>query len=381
MTVVAYEPRLSAVVGNDAMLVLFLSQVLYWHGAGKNGEPRYGIYDQHGGCWLAKSSKEWEHDTLLSRRQVDRCIQTLEAMKLMESRLMRFKGSPTKHIRFAFLQGRREIVTIDRLLALATIGKLGKLPQPKSTDHCTKTPNPIGEKVQSNTDTSAHSGSDECIQIDAPSIGVETMVTKLHNSSAQILAAYQASKSAGIPTEKVTPQGMYEVWRQAVPTYTEGVSYVAPFTMKQMGLVKHLIKLWGKDSPKVLLGVIKGWVAFTKYCEANTTAFKSPLQPSLPYLVTHGQAAVNWYMSEGVPKLQSTAKTPLKLGVIVKKPVDTGGIKQHNTLPAAQTPVKLSGKVHVSKAALPVAQDDEDAPITLAELLAYKPGAKPVKGG
>lgn len=353
MTIVAFDPRLKAVVGSDAVLALFLSQVLYWHGPDKQGVPRLRVVDKDGGYWLAKSAKEWEDDLLLSRRQVDRCVSTLSRMGVIETKLMRFNGSPTTHIRFKFLQGRREVVTADRLLGQVALTNPG-IPV------CTKTPNPNGGSVQYTTETTAEISPSISSNVGASSTDKEQPLAKVQASSAAILAKFQAAKGVAIATDKATPQGMYEVWRQAVPRYIEGVSFVPPFTLKQMGMLKRLITLWGPQAPQILLRVIKGWVSYTKYCEQNLGAFKTPLQPALPFLVAYGAGAKNWADANPV---QPVAPAPQKTGVIVKGIVDKQKPSAHNACATAQTPDTPA--------------DDNDAPITLAELMAYKPSKVP----
>lgn len=77
---------------------LLLSQIIYWHLSDKQGHIKLRV--QHEGyLWLAKTAYEWWDECRLSPKQADRALGILEDRGYIETRLFKFAGSPTKHVR------------------------------------------------------------------------------------------------------------------------------------------------------------------------------------------------------------------------------------------------------------------------------------------
>jgi len=81
--------------------------------------------------------------------------------------------------------------------------------------------------------------------------------------------------------------------------------FLAPFTMKQMGMFKHMAKRVGSEGAKAVLGSIKNWSPFCTYLEKNTEAYKVPLIPSVPILLKYIESAVQF-----TNDVQLIAKSP-----------------------------------------------------------------------
>ena len=77
---IIFSPALAKVAG-DLPTSIFLSQLLYWTGKGRNKD------------WIYKTIEEFEEETTLTRIQQDRVIKKLKTLKLIEVKL---KGCPPK---------------------------------------------------------------------------------------------------------------------------------------------------------------------------------------------------------------------------------------------------------------------------------------------
>jgi hypothetical protein len=82
----------------DLVAGLMLSQIVYWNLPAKDGKSRLRV--QHDGyLWLAKSREEWWDECRVSPRQVDRGLDILAELGIIERKLYKFNGSPTIHVR------------------------------------------------------------------------------------------------------------------------------------------------------------------------------------------------------------------------------------------------------------------------------------------
>lgn len=85
-------------MAGDLVAGIMLSQIVYWHLPDGNGHSRLRI--QHDGqLWLAKARTEWWDECRITPKQADRALQLLRDLNLIETRLFRFNGAPTVHIR------------------------------------------------------------------------------------------------------------------------------------------------------------------------------------------------------------------------------------------------------------------------------------------
>ena len=85
-------------MAGDLVAGIVLSQIVYWHLPGRDGRPRLRVL-RDGQHWLAKARTEWYSECRVSPKQADRALALLEARGLIEVRVFRFDGSPTKHVR------------------------------------------------------------------------------------------------------------------------------------------------------------------------------------------------------------------------------------------------------------------------------------------
>jgi hypothetical protein len=94
-------------MAGDLVAGIMLSQIVYWHLPSRDGRTRLRV-KRDGHLWLAKGRADWWAECRVSPKQADRALALLAEQGLVEVRLFRFAGAPTKHVRIvpeAFLRG------------------------------------------------------------------------------------------------------------------------------------------------------------------------------------------------------------------------------------------------------------------------------------
>lgn len=82
----------------DILAALMLSQIAFWNQLGKTGKRKLKI-QREGVYWLAKSANDWREELGFTQKQAYRCIGVLVKNGLIETRTMKFNGTPTIHSR------------------------------------------------------------------------------------------------------------------------------------------------------------------------------------------------------------------------------------------------------------------------------------------
>jgi hypothetical protein len=163
-----------------------------------------------------------------------------------------------------------------------------------------------------------------------------------------------------------------------MPKYIEGVQFVAPFTLKEMGMCKTLVRSWGPDSPQILLYLIQHWIPFTKHCEANLAAFKTPAMPTLPFLTAFAGHARNWYQVQvTAPKAQcGTVQTKQSKGIKLPGqviPSKSAGTTLFGKKPIFGYTANHAGKIApLSLSSKSKVEGTAEKAMTLQDLLDYK---------
>lgn len=86
------------IAGKDLQAGLLLSQIIYWFLRDKQGKTKLRVVKDDK-IWLAKKRTDWWDEVRLSAMQFDRAIKVLEREGLVETKVYKFDGCPTKHIR------------------------------------------------------------------------------------------------------------------------------------------------------------------------------------------------------------------------------------------------------------------------------------------
>ncbi len=85
-------------MAGDLVAGIILSQIVYWHLPDREGNTRLRV-SREGKLWLAKARTEWWDECRVTPKQVDRAMEALRHSGVIETRLFKFNGAPTVHIR------------------------------------------------------------------------------------------------------------------------------------------------------------------------------------------------------------------------------------------------------------------------------------------
>jgi hypothetical protein len=96
-------------LSGDLAAALLLSQIFFWYRPDKVGGSKLRVR-KHGMWWIAKSNAEWQEETGMTAMQIRRASAVLKEREIVDSKVMRFDGSPTVHYRLCALKGRRDVL-------------------------------------------------------------------------------------------------------------------------------------------------------------------------------------------------------------------------------------------------------------------------------
>lgn len=97
-TGILFRPELVVLLSGDVVAALLLSQIAYWFQPATSGHSKLRVV-KGGHRWLAKSAPQWHAEIGLSEKQARRAVEVLRSEELILTKVMRFAGSPTVHIR------------------------------------------------------------------------------------------------------------------------------------------------------------------------------------------------------------------------------------------------------------------------------------------
>lgn len=85
-------------ISEDLIAGTLLSQIMFWFSETKDKKRKIRIY-KDGNYWLAKGREEWVDEIRISKKQYDNAIKKLKEKEFVETKLFKFNGVPTTHIR------------------------------------------------------------------------------------------------------------------------------------------------------------------------------------------------------------------------------------------------------------------------------------------
>lgn len=85
-------------VAGDLVAGVLLSQVAYWFGWDRKGRDRLTV-ERDGHRWLAKSYAAWWEECRVTEDQARRAMKAMADRGLIETRVWKFNGTPTIHVR------------------------------------------------------------------------------------------------------------------------------------------------------------------------------------------------------------------------------------------------------------------------------------------
>lgn len=85
-------------MADDLVAGVMLSQIVYWHLPDKDGNSKMRV-EKEGHKWVAKRREDWWEEIRVKPKQADRALADLGKAGIVHTRVFRFDGSPTVHIR------------------------------------------------------------------------------------------------------------------------------------------------------------------------------------------------------------------------------------------------------------------------------------------
>ncbi len=84
--------------GGDLIAGLMLSQIVFWHLPDKRGGSKLRV-ERDGYQWIAKKRTDWYEECRISDQRARRALKLLTELNLIETKVYKFAGVPTTHIR------------------------------------------------------------------------------------------------------------------------------------------------------------------------------------------------------------------------------------------------------------------------------------------
>lgn len=85
-------------ITEDLTAGILLGQIVYWNLPNEKGKSKLRVI-KDGELWLAKGRSDWHDEIRIKPRQFDRAIEVLREKDFVETRLYKFDGVPTVHIK------------------------------------------------------------------------------------------------------------------------------------------------------------------------------------------------------------------------------------------------------------------------------------------
>lgn len=142
-------------MAEDLVAGLMLSQIIFYNLPGQSSESKLRV--QKGGhTWLVKKHSDWYDECRITERQSPRALQILADKGLVETKVYRFNGSPTIHIRVLwenFLESLNTLVS--RVYTENVVSKPRKAQFPKHTKCNIQTTESVDSLTENTTKTTA----------------------------------------------------------------------------------------------------------------------------------------------------------------------------------------------------------------------------------
>lgn len=172
-------------MAGDLVSGILLSQIVFWHLPSDKGGSKLRVYHK-GEYWIARGREDYWEDCRLTAKQFDRAIKELEELNLVITDVLKFNGSPMKHVRIDW-----EVFLASYQNLLKSYGENGYSPKGKN-----QVPKKAISLTESTSETTKESGANP-----APALPKEKSPAEL-----QADADFDAmpSQSAGMVPQKHT---------------------------------------------------------------------------------------------------------------------------------------------------------------------------------
>lgn len=259
---------------------VLLYRICYWH-------PHAKI-ERGGRKWIAKSREEWMQETGLSRHQYNEAIVRLKTVSMISVEQHFFGRRSITHIA---LSASGEAIRHPGNLTpgCPVLRTPGCPPERTAQDHKGDTDKEIQQGI-SYGDAGA-SGEKEQKGDTGNVKSHEAGKAKDMVTVKDVLLG--AGKKAAAPKEPNSVAALQHTWRTVVSEVYG--SYVPPFTMKQVGQLKHFLKACPEGkATAVMETAVRDWAGFVGHVKSQAGINQVPAAPSVDFLVKHVGHAVDF---------------------------------------------------------------------------------------
>jgi hypothetical protein len=283
---------------------VFLSQLVYWHGVGKDGKPRYNIHDQYGNYWLAKSYKEWHEETGITRDKFQRALKVLRDRGMITTTVMRFMGSPTLHVRFLALNGHRQTITAEQIIKdhLQVSDSHLPIPANANADNCNFTTQITTENTTESEPASAslspsgtpastskeHAGQTNPTPSSNPTTNPSSTTQELHMLGKDPLDDHLKNEASKAETKAEKVSKIVLAWKGLM---SKKYGFIPSLNTKQKAQLKLLYVKWESDTGLILTWAIANWNKIVHAVNDNHGLYGGPEKPDPAYLLNYADDA------------------------------------------------------------------------------------------
>ena len=281
---------------------------LYWHVHYWWAKP--GGVDFRNKHWVYGNYEGWERKTGMSARQVRRSFQFLRDRGWIETGQMPqgtgnvMIARPIKVPGGLPAKGQGGSPLEGNPVALKEATYITEIPS-EIPDIETLPQHPSGAS-ETSTDTGSSSPVTALFPQSPPSPNEGSMPHSVHDVQGLVAAQKKVHKpdSGGALTQ---------AWQIGMKEHLP--DQLVPLGPKGVGMLKSFAKHCKPGTAEAILSfTLSDWIAFTKFCEQEAGAFKTPGTPTLPFLVKFAQQAVTFY-------LQAAKKPAMATSSVNPKPV------------------------------------------------------------
>lgn len=235
----------------DINEALMFSQISYWNG-GVDGKSKLRVI-RNGTHWLAKSAPDWHEELGLTDRQAYRSTQVLKRKGLIETKVMKFNGSPTVHIRLT--HSGEEVLKNQLGHSHFPSKEIGSALEGKSL-----TENTANNTTETTTDSAGKP---------AEAVGEDIQIGK--ENSGKVVKKYNAEVSLG------------SLWNALMSAKYQG--YEKALTKKEYGQLKQLKQKLGDKNEAAVNLAIKDWIQFALQAKKEKGCVCVPEKPVIGFLL------------------------------------------------------------------------------------------------
>jgi hypothetical protein len=294
--------------GDHVTSACLLMRIAYWW-------PK-AVLERDGHRWIAKTREEWMLETRFTLEQYKGALARLKSRGLVVTEQHIFAGRAVTFLR----------LTDQGCMGLkAPPGWSVKTPPGR----CLETPpNTVSYSSELHTETSnevSSAGSASASEVDSNTeVSGEMKITG--KTAAEIAEKFKNAGASKAPLNKPdSAKILAHIWQTTVAkTYSK---FVPEFTLKQLGQMKQLLKLWppGKGV-EIMAVVLSNWGSFAADVKTQTGQSSVATTPNVDFLVKHAVAAANYALDFMQPKgdetvmLSPSKPEPTPVQSIAQKP-------------------------------------------------------------